>query len=196
MSLVDNPLVYDAIQVLSGRHIAHRRLRAALAPAAGQTMLDVGAGTGSLVRVLPPGAVYWALDNDSAKLRRLSAKVPDAQCLEGSALDIGLPDKVVDWTICVAVAHHLDNEGLPRMFAELARVTRQRLVFLDPLATAKRGIASLLWRYDRGSYPRSAGTLLAELSQCFYIERVERFRVFHEYVLCSCRPKRDGAPMK
>jgi ubiquinone/menaquinone biosynthesis C-methylase UbiE len=189
VSVVDSPLLYDAVQMLSGRHIAHRRLGNALASVGGQTVLDVGAGTGSLARVLPPGAVYWALDNDPMKLRRLSAKVPDARCLQGSALDIELSDKTVDWTVCVAVAHHLDDRELPWMFAELARVTRQGLVFLDPLSTSKRGVASLLWRYDRGSHPRSEYRLLSELAQYFDIERVERFRVFHEYVLCSGSPR-------
>ncbi|MFZ2113854.1 MAG: class I SAM-dependent methyltransferase [Solirubrobacteraceae bacterium] len=188
VSFAENPFVYDAAQALSGRRIAHRRLGQELASAGGETVLDVGAGTGSLARVLRPDAFYWALDNDPVKLRRLSAKVPDARLLECSALDIELPDKAVDWTVCVAVAHHMNDEELSVMFSELARVTRRRLVFLDPLASSGPGIASLLWRYDRGSYPRSAETLLAELGRRFEIDRVDRFRVFHRYVLCGGRP--------
>jgi SAM-dependent methyltransferase len=188
VDLRSDPRVYDAIQVLAGRHIAHRLLRRAVAPAHDQTVLDVGAGTGSLARLLPPGAVYWALDNDPAKLRRLSVKVPYARCLQGSALDIGLADDAVDWTVCVAVAHHLDDDELPQLVAELARVTRHRLVFLEPIRTSKRGIAQLLWRYDQGSYPRSAETLLSALGRHFDVERVERFRAVHECVLCSGSP--------
>jgi SAM-dependent methyltransferase len=191
VGLADNPRVYDAIQVMAGRRVAFGRLRQAIAPAGNQTVLDVGAGTGSLARALPPGAVYWALDNDPAKLRRLSAKVPHAHCLEGSALNIALPDKAVDWTVCVAVAHHLNDDELPRLFGELARVTRRRLVFLDPLWTSKLGIARLLWRYDRGSHPRSSQTLLTAIDRHFDIEWVERFRVLHTYVLCSARPARE-----
>jgi SAM-dependent methyltransferase len=189
VSLADDPFVYDVIQILAGREIAHRRIRRAISSASDQTVLDVGAGTGSLARLLPPGAVYWALDNDAAKLRRLSVKVPYAQCFEGSALEIPLPDKDVDWTVCIAVAHHLDDEELPRLFGELARVTRHRLVFLDPLSTSVPGIARLMWRYDRGSYPRSAKTLLSEMSRHFEVEKDERFRVFHRYILCSASPR-------
>jgi SAM-dependent methyltransferase len=190
VGLLDNPRVYDAIQVLAGRRVAHRRLRRAVASAGDQTVLDVGAGTGSLASILPPGATYWALDNDPAKLRRLSAKVPHARCLESSALDIRLPDGAVDWTVCVAVAHHLDDEQLPKLFAELARVTRHRLVFLDALQTSRLGIARLLWQYDRGSHPRSAEAALSALGKYFDVDRVEYFQVFHEYLLCSCRPTR------
>lgn len=190
MDLLENPRVYDALQVLAGRHITHRRLRRAVAEARQQTVLDVGAGTGNLARLLPEGAIYWALDNDPAKLGRLSAKVPEARCLESSALDIDLPDGAVDWTVCVALSHHLDDEQLPQLFAELARVTRRRLVFLDSLWTSRPGIAKLMWRYDRGSHPRTAETLLAGLSRHFDLERVERFQVFHQFVLCSARPAR------
>jgi ubiquinone/menaquinone biosynthesis C-methylase UbiE len=188
MSLAENPVVYDVVQMLSGRHIAHRHLRRALAGARGQTVLDVGAGTGNLARVLPDDASYWALDTDPAKLARLALKVPHARCLQGSALQIDLPDGAVDWTVCVAVAHHLDDHELPRLFSELARVTRHMLVFLDPLMSTRPGIASVLWRYDQGSHPRSAQTLLAELRRSFAIEREDRFRVFHKYLLCSAAP--------
>lgn len=191
IGLTDNPFVYDVVQVLAGRHIVDRHLSRAMADAGNEAVLDVGAGTGSLARLRPADAVYWALDNDPAKLRRLSVKVPYAHCLEGSALDIGLPDRAVDWTVCVAVTHHLNDEELPRLFAELARVTRRQLVFLDALWTATRGISRLLWRYDRGSYPRSADTLLSAMSTHLDVERVERFSVFHEYVLCSARPIRE-----
>jgi SAM-dependent methyltransferase len=188
MGLPDNPLVYDLIQVFAGRHVSDRRLRRAIASAGDQTVLDIGAGTGSLAGLLPAGAIYWALDNDPAKLSRLSSKVPDAHCLLRSALDTGLSDRAVEWTVCAAVAHHLDDDELPRLFSELARVTRYRLVFLDALSTSKHNVARLLWRYDRGSHPRSAEALLSALGRYFEVERVEYFRVFHRYLLCSCRP--------
>jgi SAM-dependent methyltransferase len=188
MSLLENPRIYDALQVLSGRDIVHRRLRRALLPARGQTVLDVGAGTGNLARVLPSDTTYWALDNDPLKLERLSAKVPHALCLQGSALAIDLEDRAADWTVCVAVSHHLDDGELPRLFAELARVTGERLVFLDAVARAGRGVSNLLWRYDRGSHPRSREALLAEMGRHFEVERAERVRVLHEYLLCTCRP--------
>jgi SAM-dependent methyltransferase len=187
-SLAENPRVFDAVQRLVGQSIVYRRIARVLAPAPGETVLDVGAGTGNLARILPAEIDYWALDNDPAKLHRLAQKVPRARALQCTALDIEMPDAAVDWTVCVAVAHHLDDRQLPLLVAELARVTRQRLIFLDPLAATGPGTAALLWRYDRGSHPRSERTLLDRLSRCFEFEHVERFRVFHRYVLCSARP--------
>jgi SAM-dependent methyltransferase len=187
-SLFDDPRVYDVIQTLCGSPVTAGRYRRALAPAAGCEVLDVGAGTGNLAQLLPPGARYTALDNDPAKLSRLQRKLPTARCLLRSGLDTGLPDGAVDWTMCVAVAHHLDAEQLPLLIAELARVTRDRLMFVDPVWTGRRDLGRLLWRYDRGSHPRSAEALLAALRAQFAPQRIERFRVLHEYLLCVCRP--------
>jgi SAM-dependent methyltransferase len=188
MGIADDPRVYDAIQLLAGRHVIDRRVRRILAPAARATVLDVGAGTGSLARLLPPDAVYWALDNDPEKLRRLERKVPGTRALLRSATDTGLDDDAVDWSVCIDVAHHLPDAELPGLVAELARVTRTGLVFVDPLWTSPRAIGALLWRYDRGAHPRTADALLAALGARFAIERTERFRFLHRYLLCVARP--------
>jgi SAM-dependent methyltransferase len=190
VSLAENPRIYDAIQLLAGHHVTGRRVEALLAPAAGQQVLDVGAGTGILARRLPPKTVYWALDNDPAKLSRLQLKVPGARCLLRSGTDTGLEDRAVDWTLCVLVAHHLDDEELPKLIAELARVTSDRLIFIDPLWTGARNIGGLLWRYDQGSHPRTAAMLQHALSAEFELEHVERYRALHRYLLCVGRPIR------
>ncbi|HEX4806479.1 MAG TPA: class I SAM-dependent methyltransferase [Conexibacter sp.] len=190
MGVADDPRVYDLIQLLAGRHVIDRRVRRILAGAARAVVLDVGAGTGSLARLLPPGATYWALDNDPAKLRRLEAKVPTARALLRSALDTGLEDGAVDWAVCIDVAHHLDDEQLPRFVAELARITRGRLVFVDPLWSRRPSLGRVLWRYDRGAHPRTAERLLGALEAGFEIESIERFRFIHRYVLCVGRPLR------
>jgi SAM-dependent methyltransferase len=189
--LLDSPRVYDLIQMVVGGQATARRLRGVLAPTAGREVLDVGAGTGSLAALLPPGAHYTALDSDPGKLRRLEAKLPGTRCLLRSGLETGLEDRAVDWTVCVAVTHHLDDEQLPRLVAELARITRERLVFLDALWTGRWDAGRLLWRYDRGSHPRPADALLSALHEHFALERIERYRTLHEYVLCVGRPVRS-----
>lgn len=188
MGVADDPRVYDAIQLLAGRHVIDTRLRRILADTAGSVVLDVGAGTGALARLLPADATYWALDNDPAKLERLERKVPRARRLLRSALDTGLEDDAVDWTVCVDVAHHLDDGQLPRFVAELARVTRGRLAFVDPLWSPRPSLGRVLWRYDRGAHPRTHERLLDALRERFEIEAVERFRAIHRYMLCVGRP--------
>jgi SAM-dependent methyltransferase len=188
MGMLDNPHVYDVIQVMAGRHVTARRLEGVLGAATGQEVLDIGAGTGNLSRVLPSDATYRALDNDSAKLQRLQHKFPDAHCLLRPAEDTGLDDAAVDWTVFVTVAHHLDDSQLARAVAEMARITSRKMVFIDALWTGKRGMQRLIWKYDRGFYPRSMGALLDVLRAHFDLELVERYRMIQDYLLCVGRP--------
>jgi len=193
MGVADDPRVYDAIQFLAGRHVIDKRVRRVLADAAGATVLDVGAGTGTIAGLLPAGAQYWALDNDPAKLERLAHKVPGARRLLRSAVDTGLEDAAADWTVCIDVAHHLDDRELPGFVRELARITRHRLVFVDPLWSARPSLGRVLWRYDRGAHPRTAQRLVEALGEAFEIESTDRFRAIHRYVMCVCRPRRAAA---
>jgi ubiquinone/menaquinone biosynthesis C-methylase UbiE len=191
MSLLDDPRVYDLLQVAALRHVTTRRLKEIFKAAAGQTVLDVGAGTGNLAGMLPPDATYWALDPDPAKLRRLEHKLPGAHCLQRSAADTGLEDGSVDWTAFITVAHHLDEAEFTGAIAELARITRRRMVFVDPLAAQRWGIQRLILRYDRGSHPRSMEAILDALLVHFELERAAHYRTVQDLFLCVCRPRRN-----
>lgn len=192
MSLLDNPRVYDWLQVVALRHVTARRLEDVFSAAAGQTVLDVGAGTGNLARMLPPGATYWALDPDPEKLRRLEHKLPGVRCLQRSAADTGLEDEAVDWTAFITVAHHLDDEQFTQAIAEMARITRHRMVFVDPLAAERWGIQRLILRYDRGSHARSMEAMVDALLVHFEVERIAHYRTIQDLFLCVCRPIRGN----
>jgi ubiquinone/menaquinone biosynthesis C-methylase UbiE len=191
--VLEHPRVYDLIQTLGRWHVTARRLEEVMADASGRVVLDVGAGTGNLAPLLPTDAEYMAIDIDPARIRSLERKVPTARCMVGSALETGLEDKAADWSVCNGLAHHLEDEDVPRLIAELARVTRERLVFVEPLWPGKHLINGLLWRYDRGSHPRPESTILAALRAHFVLERVERFWPSQELLLCVARPARQHA---
>jgi hypothetical protein len=89
----------------------------------------------------------------------------------------------------IAVSHHLSDDQLTQYVNEVARVTADRFVFLDAVV-AEHPVSRLLWRYDRGAWPRSEQTLVAALSVGLELERVERFRVWHEYLLVVGRPRK------
>src|SRR5439155_24151670 len=100
----------------------------------------------------------------------------------GDATNLPLRDRSVDWAICVSVSHHLDDHGFGLMLDELRRVTRDRVVFLD--AVASPAVRSrLLWRYDRGRHPRPVEVLRRELSSRFEIVSAEEFTTLHRYLL-------------
>ena len=88
----------------------------------GRVVVDVGAGTGKLTRLLiPSGARVIAVEPIAEMRDQLAAASPGAELLDGTAESLPLPDESVD-AITVAQAFHWfdQNEALP----EFHRVLR------------------------------------------------------------------------
>jgi hypothetical protein len=85
-------------------------------------------------------------------------------------------------------SHHLNDQELGKMFAELTRVCRQRFIFLDAVEKRNSPVSNIMWRYDRGSYPRTAERLVAMLLQHFVMEEMQQYSIFHHYLLFVGRP--------
>ncbi len=96
---------------------------------AGATVLDLGAGTGKLTRVLVDRyarvIAVEPLDNMRAILERV---VPEAEALAGSAEAIPLPDASVDAVFVAQAFHWFATDDA---VAEIARVLRPGGVFAD-----------------------------------------------------------------
>ncbi len=87
-------------------------------------MLELGAGTGKLTRLLVStfGRVV-AVEPAEAMRRLLAAFCPEAEVLVGSGEDIPLADASVDAVFAAEAFHWFDGE---RALAEIARVLRPR----------------------------------------------------------------------
>jgi ubiquinone/menaquinone biosynthesis C-methylase UbiE len=87
-----------------------------------RTVLELGAGTGKLTRVLTGlGHDVHATDPDAAMLRILERAVPGVRTAEASAEDVPLPDASVDVVVAAQAYHWFD---LDRALPEVARVLR------------------------------------------------------------------------
>jgi len=184
------PIVYDVVQQAFGARESRRRVEGVLRRLSPGSVLDVGAGTGAYASAVPASAEYLGLDVDEAKLERLRRKHPGRATMRGDATALPLPDRSFDVALCIAVAHHLPDGALERMIAELARVVAGSLVFLEPLQD-ERLASRVLWRIDRGTFPREEGALLAVLRSRFSIVSAETYRIAHRYLLCVATPLRD-----
>jgi SAM-dependent methyltransferase len=106
-------------------------------------VVDLGAGTGKLTRVLlAEGHDVTAVEPDPQMRERLSATTPGVRVLAGAGEALPLPDGSVDAVLVAQAWHWMDHE---RTAVELARVLRPggRVVLLwnlrdgdDPLAQA------------------------------------------------------------
>ena len=88
----------------------------------GTTVVDLGAGTGKLTRLLlPTGARVVAVEPLDSMRGALRAAVPEVEALEGTAEAMPLPDGSAD-AVVVAQAFHWFRPA--EALAELARVVR------------------------------------------------------------------------
>ena len=95
----------------------------------GATVLDVGAGTGKLTRVLARRyARVLAVEPLDGMRAILEAVVPEAESLAGSAEAIPLPDASVDGAFAAQAFHWFANDDA---MAEIARVIRPGGIFAD-----------------------------------------------------------------
>ena len=88
------------------------------------TVLDLGAGTGKLTRLLVSAfAKVVAVEPAEAMRRLLAAPCPEAEVLDGTAQEIPLTDDSVDAVFAAEAFHWFNDE---RALAEIARVLRPR----------------------------------------------------------------------
>ncbi|MGZ4388240.1 MAG: class I SAM-dependent methyltransferase [Gaiellaceae bacterium] len=86
------------------------------------TVLDLGAGTGKLTRVLVPRFAHVvAVEPPDAMRRLLVALCPGAEAVAGTGQEIPLPDGSVDAVFAAEAFHRFDDE---HAVAEIARVLR------------------------------------------------------------------------
>ena len=91
-----------------------------LAISAGSTVLDLGAGTGKLTRLLvPTGAHIIAVEPVAAMREALIAAVPTVEALDGTAQSIPLPAGSVDAIVAAQAFHWF---ATPDAVAEMHRV--------------------------------------------------------------------------
>jgi SAM-dependent methyltransferase len=85
----------------------------------------------------------------------------------------------------MAVMHHLTDAMLEMVLDEAVRVLKVggRMILLDPVRNREILLGRILWRLDRGSYPRTAEELRERLESRFEVTHWEKFTIYHEYVL-------------
>ncbi len=155
----------------------------------GESVLDVGAGTGNYNKIMPAGIGYIWLDSDPQKLRGFRAKRLPGMMILGDAARIPLRDRSVDVALCFAMSHHLTDEEVSALFRELARLCRKTVIFMDAVDEPGSFASRLLWKYDRGSRPRTVATLRELITGSFNLTYTEQFKIYHSYVLWVGEPK-------
>ena len=105
------------------------------------SVLDVGAGSGELLRVI----ARWARDtNRNAKLVGLELNKRSAQAIldesrefaevasvQGDGFRLPFPDRAFDYAIQSLTLHHFDDDGAAKIIKEMARVAARGIFVID-----------------------------------------------------------------
>lgn len=105
------------------------------------SVLDVGAGSGELLRII---AKFARRQNRKSRLFGLelnarsanaileeSKKFAEISAVRGNALQLPFADKSFDYTICSLFTHHFTDENVVQILEEIARVTRRKIYIID-----------------------------------------------------------------
>jgi SAM-dependent methyltransferase len=105
------------------------------------SLLDVGAGSGELLRVVASWAkasgrnsllVGLELNARSAKaILEESGEFASINALRGDALRLPFADNCFDYAICSLFTHHFKDEQVVAILNEMGRVARRRLFVID-----------------------------------------------------------------
>ncbi|WP_233513894.1 class I SAM-dependent methyltransferase [Micromonospora craterilacus] len=123
--------LYDPFSRLAGVGRLHGQLldRANLRP--GQRILEIGCGTGNLLRTLGrrhPDADALGIDPDPGALRRARRKAARSKLRiryeQAFAGELPLPDDSIDRVLSAFMLHHLDDDERARALGEVRRVLR------------------------------------------------------------------------
>jgi ubiquinone/menaquinone biosynthesis C-methylase UbiE len=116
------------------KEIEHRDLRSF-------SILDVGAGSGELLRVTAQWAresgrtaslVGLELNQRSAQaILAESLEFPEISAVQSNGLVLPFPDAAFDFVISSLTLHHFDNEGAAGVLREMGRVARRRIFVID-----------------------------------------------------------------
>jgi ubiquinone/menaquinone biosynthesis C-methylase UbiE len=195
--IVARPMVYDLAQKAVGVSAVRKRVAEQAAKLSdAKLVLDIGGGTGAVAAMWPASTRYVCLDIDSMKLQGFLSRNPQGIALQADATRLPVADGSVDVVLCNSVTHHLTDDLLQRMISEAARVLspKGKLVLTDAIWKEDRRVGKLIWKYDRGSFPRSAENLRAVIASHLTIEHWEHFAVWHEYVICVAGPAAPPPP--
>lgn len=105
------------------------------------SVLDVGAGSGELLRVTAAWAretsrkafmVGLELNERSAKsILEESREFPEIRSIQGNGLQLPFPDGAFDYSIQSLTLHHFDDEGAVNILREMARVATRGVFVID-----------------------------------------------------------------
>lgn len=133
------------------------------------TVLDVGCGTGALCSLLHERGLSVTGIDPASKMLAVAKGHPDGKeinYVQGDALErLPFEDKSFDLSIASYVAHGMGASQRERLYAEMARVTRSRVVIFDYNRNRSWLTSAVEW-LEQGDYFRFIKNAQNEMESC------------------------------
>ena len=159
-----------------------------------KTVLDVGCGTGALCAVLHEKGLAVTGIDPAENMLRIAREKPENRTVRFARANVleGLPfeDKSFDIAIASYVAHGMKQEDRKRMYAEMSRVARHRVIIYDYNENRSLLTSAVEWleRGDYFNFIRNAETemedCMTELRECFSAVKVVTVDVRAAWYIC------------
>ncbi|HIF02089.1 MAG TPA: class I SAM-dependent methyltransferase [Nitrospinaceae bacterium] len=133
--VLSNPTIYELGQYLVGaKKLQKKFLDEYVQPWAGCSILDIGCGTGEILKLLPPVS-YLGIDFNEANIRSAKRKFGNTAKFICDHIDNAFKYDLKNFDIILAVGalHHLDEDSAQSLFkiAKTAMKPKGRLYTLD-----------------------------------------------------------------
>ncbi|WP_373484070.1 class I SAM-dependent methyltransferase [Acetobacterium sp.] len=135
------------------------------------TVLDVGCGTGALCSVLKEKGLAVTGIDPADKMLRIAKRQPENKAItfiQANVLEsLPFENKTFDISIASYVAHGLQNNERKKMYAEMSRVSKSKVIIYD--YNQKRGLlTSIIEWLERGDYFHFIKVAKEEMEQCVF----------------------------
>jgi SAM-dependent methyltransferase len=193
-SLLARPQAYQLFfNIVGGPERSRILVRDYIRPKAGDRILEIGCGPGTIVPYLPR-TEYVGFDVSQEYIRQARARFPNAAfvCERVSALT--LPNRgYYDIVLALAILHHLDDAEAEQLFRIAYDALRPggRLVTLDGVWTdGQSRAARYVQQRDRGQFIRSEEGYVALAAQVFPSVRAsihyKLLRIPYTHIVLEC----------
>lgn len=196
--ILSHPFVYDAFQSLLGGESARRLIAAQYVRARdGETVIDIGCGTGNMLASLPEDVHYHGFDLsphyiEAARRRHGKRRNCQFHCADVATLGEALVPRC-DIAIAYGLLHHLDDHEAAKFFRILHPMLPPggRVVTIDnTLIPGQHPLARELIRRDRGRNVRSPEGYLALVPELYAGKEVairhDLLRVPYTLLIMTC----------
>lgn len=197
--LLEIPLCYDLFQSAVGSvNFRTKFVRKNISSFQFSSVLDLGCGTASTIRLIPDDVQYVGIDTSEEYLAKAKSrsKTLNPTLIKSSIADNSWVSKInfegETLSLALGIFHHIDDAQLESTLSNLSESlpVGSKVVSLDPIVDAQSTrLASWFARNDRGRYLRTAESYFSTFQKAgfqmeFEVQR-NQFRIPYDLILMS-----------